>query len=157
MNKKGQAEKAANQVEEKVAETAAESQTGSPEQAGNYLAELLSQAENAYTMYRQAQKEVANGYKRQEQQLEKDYREAEKRANEALERALDRTRKAREQAEQQAEEEFRGALAMAEAAYQKNAAEAMKTHKTTIEQAWQKCSEARQEAWGIFQGEKVAK
>ena len=83
-----------------------ETPTGSPDQAGNYLAELLNQAENAYTMYRQAQKEVAKGYKRQEQQMEKAYKDAEKRANDAHERALERARKTREQTEQQAAEDF---------------------------------------------------
>ena len=65
MDKKGQAEKAANQPEEKTTVPVVETPAGSPDQAGNYLAELLSQAENAYTMYRQAQREVAKGYKRQ--------------------------------------------------------------------------------------------
>jgi len=153
MDKKEQAEKVANQAEEKVAALPAES----PEKAGDYLAGLLSQAENAYTMYEQAQKEVAKGYKKQEQQTEKAYKDAEMRTNEALGRALDKARMVREQDEQQAEEEFRGALARAEEGYQRSAAEAARAHKKALEQAWHKRSNAREEAWSVFQGEKVTK
>jgi len=33
----------------------------------------------------------------------------------------------------------------------------MKVHKEMLEQAWKTCNDAREEAWGIFQGDKVAK
>ncbi|UCB43992.1 MAG: hypothetical protein JSV77_04975 [Dehalococcoidales bacterium] len=123
----------------------------SPEQAGNYLAELLSQAENAYTMYRQAQKEVANGYKTQEQQLEKDYREAEKRASEALDRALDRARRNREQAEQKAAEDFRTAMDESAEDFKKWAVEAIKTRNEEVEQAWKIYNEIHGKMWSIIE------
>ena len=66
MDKKEQTEKTIEQAENQAAPAGEV-----PEQVRDPLAELLSQAQNAYTAYIQAQKEVAKGYKQREEQMEK--------------------------------------------------------------------------------------
>lgn len=150
MEKQEQTKTSTNQPPEAAAQPAAET----PELAGKYIGELLSQAENAYTMYRQAQKEVSKGYKRQEQQMEKTFRGAEQRANTTCEKALEKALKNREQAEQEAEDVFRKAVEKVRDEYRRSVGEALKVRDEAIEEAWQKCTEDRAQAWGIFQGEK---
>lgn len=145
MEKREQARGAANQPAETAAET--------PELAGKYISDLLSQAENAYTMYRQAQKEVAKGYKKQEQEMEKAFAAAEKRANDTYEKTLDKALKSRDQAERQAEEAHQKALEKIRDDYVRSIAEAQKLRDDAAAEAWQKCTEGREQAWGIFQGE----
>jgi len=128
--------------------------TETPELAGKHIAELLSQAENAYTMYRQAQKEVARGYKKQEEQIEKAFKAAEKKATEECARALEKAAKAREQVERYAEEVFRKAVDKAREEYDRAVVQALNTRDETIAEEWQKFSSTRQQAWAIFQGEK---
>lgn len=148
MEKREQARTAANQP----AETLTESATEAPALAGKYISELLSQAENAYTMYRQAQKEVAKGYKKQEEEMEKAFTAAEKRANEAYEKALDKALKSSEQAERQAEEAHRKALEKTRDEYVRSIAEAQKLRDDAVAEARQKSTEGREQAWSIFQG-----
>ena len=152
MEKREQTRRVANQP----AETVAEPTTGAPELGGKYISELLSQAENAYTMYRQAQKEVANGYKKQEEEMEKAFTAASKRANEAYAKALDRAVKSRDQAERQAEEAHQKALEKIRDEHVRSIAEAQKVRDDAAAEAWQKCTEGREQAWSIFQGERTA-
>ena len=106
MDKREQPESTANEPEETVVQPAPET----PELAGKYIADLLSQAENAYTMYRQAQKEVAKGYKKQEQEMEKAFKKAEQGANETCDKALQKAMKDRDQTARQADEAHRKAI-----------------------------------------------
>lgn len=149
MEKQEQTETTTTQPPETVAQPAAET----PELAGKYIAGLLSQAENAYTMYRQAQKEVSRGYKTQEQQMEKAFKAGEQRANSTCEKAMEKALKNREQVEQQAEEVYRKAIEKVHDEYRRSVGEALKVRDETIKEVWQKFTEDRTQAWSIFQGE----
>lgn len=154
-----QAEKATSRPRTKVLESIVdlpEQPTKDYQQAGDHLTELLSQAENAYQLYRQAQHEVARGYKKHEHQMEKLFKDAEKRANDAYEKALAQAVSTREQAKQEAEEASRTAQARAEEAFQRGVQEAQRDQRNSVARAWQKCIESREQAWGVFQGEKKA-
>ena len=120
----------------------------------NPLAELLSQAEKAYQLYLQAQREVAKGYKKHEWQMEMLFKDEEKRANDTYGKALAQAVRAREQAKQEAEEALRKAQVNAEEAFQRSMQEAQKARRESVEQAWQRYVESLEQAWGIFQGEK---
>ena len=124
------------------------------QQAGNQLDELLSQAENAYQLYRQAQQEVARGYKKHEEEMEKLFKYAEKRANDAYEKVLAQATSTREQVKQQAEEACRTAQAEAEQAFQRTTQDARRDQRDSVGKAWRKYVEGRENAWGIFQGTK---
>lgn len=151
MEKQEQTEATTNQPDT-VAQPAAET----PELAGKYIAELLSQAENAYTMYRQAQKEVSKGYKKQEQQMEKAFKSAEQRVNSTCEKAMEKALKNREQVEQQAEEICRKTVEKVHDEYRRSVGEALKARDEAIEEVWQRYTEDRSQAWSIFQGEKTS-
>ncbi len=152
MEKQGQTESVAKQPGARVAQPTPET----PELAGKYITDLLSQAENAYTMYRQAQREVARGYKKQEQDMEKAFKIAQREANEACERALQKAMKDRDQAERRADEACRKAVDNAHEEYSRSVAEVLKARDKTIEQAWEKSTEGREQAWNLFQGDKPA-
>jgi len=151
-----QVEKTSSRSKEKVPEPPARfpEQVGESQQVGNQLAELLSRAENAYQQYRQAQQEVALGYKKHERQMEELFKDAEKRANEAYEKLLARAITTRERAKQEAEEAFRVAQAKADEAFQRTAQDAMRDRREVLQSAWQKYVEGREHAWGVFQGER---
>jgi len=133
-----------------------EQPAGDHQQAKDYIAGLLSQAEHAYQLYRQAQQEVARGYKKHEREMEKLFKDAEKQANDAYEKALARAMSTREQARQEAEEAYRSALANAEEAFQRSVQEAQRAQRESVAKAWRDCVEGREHAWGIFQGERKA-
>lgn len=123
---------------------------------GNPLSELLSQAENAYKLYRQAQQEVAKGYKKHEWQMETLFKDDEKRANDTYGKILAQAVSTREQAKQEAEEAFGAAQANAEEAFQQSVQEAQKAQRESVARSWQKYVESREQAWSFFQGEKPA-
>ena len=153
-----QAEKANSRPKAKVSEpiTNLPEEVGYHQQAGDQLAELLSQAENAYQLYRRAQQEVATGYKKHEREMEKLLNDSEKRANDAYEKALSQAMSAREQAKQEAEEACRAAQARAEEAFQQSVQEAQRDRRDSEANAWRSYVEGREHTWGVFQGAKKA-
>jgi len=115
-----------------------------------YLAELLSQAENAYMMYRQAQKEVAKGYKRQEQQIVKAYKETERQANEDYQKAIQDAIKTLQTDEEELVEEYHRALAKAKEIYNSSVLMAYRELKTNLAEAKEMMDHFREQMWAIL-------
>ncbi|HEY41343.1 MAG TPA: hypothetical protein G4O18_05740 [Dehalococcoidia bacterium] len=116
----------------------------------DYLAELLSQAENAFMMYRQAQKEVIKGYKRQEQQIIRAYKEAEKKVNDDYQKAIRDAIKTLQIDEEKLREEYSKKLETAKETYSLDVIEANRKWKTALAEAREIMEHLRGQMWAIL-------
>ena len=139
------------------------------------LAEILGRARSAYIAYLDAQKEVAKGYRQQQEQLQRAYKNKEKQANDTYELTIEDALKLREKNQQQADAEYEkakehalalyhtnlrqaseahsNAIEQAMQVYQQSVKQALKTREQTINKAWKIFGDSHEQAWRIFTGE----
>ena len=120
------------------------------EKASGSLADVLAQAERAYTAHLEAQKEVMRAYKENEWQLDEMLKRAEEKANLDYEAAVEETSRAFQTAEAESEAAYRSAKEMAKQTHDARLKEAMRMRSEALERAKSEHDKTMEQAWIIF-------
>ncbi|MBI2868237.1 MAG: hypothetical protein HYX96_00220 [Chloroflexi bacterium] len=121
-----------------------------PSPNGGGFEEFLTRAQNAYTAYVEAQKEMWKAYRATEQRAEDGYVQAEHGAAASRNNKLEQLLRIRESAEKEAEEIYIKSRDLARIAYEEGVRQTLSSYTREIEQAWGNRELALSQAWKIF-------
>ena len=149
MIKNQQARKVVGKDDEQMVDLPTEATT----QEGDSLDELMSQAQNAYESYLQAQKKEALAYQGRQRRVEESFKETEEHAAKLCAVAIEKATRSLEKAEQEAEGTYKKAKLSAAQTYQDSLNEALRIRTEAVEQAWEEARRNSEKIWKVFQGE----
>jgi len=103
------------------------------------LDEIQQRASMAYTAYLEAQRQVEDAYKDQEQQTGRAYQQAKEQARKAYGESIAQALRTREEAEERARK-----------VYEESAAQALRNLEEAEQKAWEAHNEAMEQTWLVF-------